>query len=86
MLKNLPDNAGHAGLIPASGDPLEKEMATLFQYSCLGNPTDREAWWATVLGVAKESDTTQKLNNSNVTLSMEFEDGHISKMWLRKGL
>ena len=28
------------------------------QYSCLGNPTDRGAWWATVPGVAKESDAT----------------------------
>ena len=24
------------------------------QYSCLGNPTDRGAWWATVHGVAKK--------------------------------
>ena len=24
-----------------------------FQYSCLENPMDREAWWATVHGVAK---------------------------------
>ena len=23
------------------------------QYSCLGNPLDREAWWATVHGVEK---------------------------------
>ena len=23
------------------------------QYSCLGNPTDRGAWWATVHGLAK---------------------------------
>ena len=23
------------------------------QYSCLGNPTDRKAWWATVHGVAR---------------------------------
>ena len=28
------------------------------QYSCLGNFMDRGAWLATVLGVAKESDTT----------------------------
>ena len=28
------------------------------QYSCLGNPMDREAWQATVHGVAKESDMT----------------------------
>jgi len=25
------------------------------QYSCLGNPMDRKAWWATVHGVAKET-------------------------------
>ena len=33
-------------------DPLEDEMATL-PYSCLGNPMDREAWWATVYGVGE---------------------------------
>ena len=31
------------------------------QYSCLGNPTDRGTWWATVYGVAKESDRTEQL-------------------------
>ena len=40
------------GLIPE----LEKEMAT--HSNTLGNPRDRGAWWATVHGVAKESDTT----------------------------
>ena len=33
--------------------PLEKEMASLLQYSCLGNPMHREAWWATLHRVAK---------------------------------
>ena len=28
------------------------------QYSCLGNPMAREAWWAIVHGVTKESDVT----------------------------
>ena len=29
---------------------------------------DRGAWWATVHGVAKESDTTEQLNNSVIVL------------------
>ena len=41
--------------VPSLGeeDPLEKEMATHLQYSCLENPIDREAWKVTVYGVAK---------------------------------
>jgi len=34
-------------------DPLEKEMASPFQYSCLENPMDRGTWRTTVHGVAK---------------------------------
>ena len=55
VVKNPPANAGDAGLIPWSEDPLEK--ATPLQYSCPGNPTDRGAWRAPVTGIAKESDT-----------------------------
>ena len=29
-------------------DALEKEMVNPFQYSCLGNPMDKAAWWAKV--------------------------------------
>ena len=39
-------------------DPLEKEIGNPFQYSCLGNPVDRGAWWATVHGVTEEVDMT----------------------------
>ena len=38
-------------------DPLEKEMAT--QYSCLENPMDGGAWWATVHGVTESVMTKQ---------------------------
>ena len=34
-------------------DPLEKENGNPFHYSCLENPTDREAWWAAVHGIAR---------------------------------
>ena len=35
----------------AQEDPLEKDMAA--QYSCLGNPMDRGAWWAPGCRVVK---------------------------------
>ena len=34
-------------------DPLEEGMATHSMYSCLENPLDRGAWWATVHRVGK---------------------------------
>ena len=34
-------------------DPLEKGNGNPLQYSCLQNPMDRGAWWATVQRVAK---------------------------------
>ena len=34
-------------------DPLEKGMTTHSSCSCLENPMDRGAWWATVHGIAK---------------------------------
>ena len=42
-------------------DSLEEETANgnLLQCSCMRNPMDREAWWATVHGAAKELDTTE---------------------------
>ena len=53
MVKNLPVNAGDAGLIPESeGSPGEGSDNPL-QYSCLENSMDRGAWRATVHGVTK---------------------------------
>ena len=34
-------------------DAMEKDMVTLFQYSCLKKPMDRGAWQATVQWVTK---------------------------------
>ena len=63
-VKNLPANAGDSGSIPGWGRFLGEGNGNPLQYSCLGNPMDIEAWWSKVHGVAKESDTTQQLNNT----------------------
>ena len=57
MVKNLPANAGDMGLISGLGRSPEEGNGNQLQYSCLGNPIDRGAWWVTVHRVAKESDT-----------------------------
>ena len=46
-------NAGDTGLIPGSGRSRGEGNGNPLQYSCLENPMDRGAWWATVNGVAK---------------------------------
>ena len=54
--KNLPASAGDvrdAGSVPGSGRSPGGEHGNPLQYSCLENPTDRGAWWATVHKVAK---------------------------------
>ena len=53
VVKNPPANAGDIGPIPGSGRSPGERNGNLLQYSCLGNPMDRGAWRATVLGVAK---------------------------------
>ena len=55
-VKNLPANAGDlrdAGSIPESGRYPGEGNGNPLQCSCLENPMDGRAWWATVRGVAK---------------------------------
>ena len=56
VVKNPPANAGDArqvGLIPGLGRSPGGGRGNPLQYSCLENPMDRGAWWATVHGVAE---------------------------------
>ena len=56
MVKNVPAGAGStrdSGSIPGSGISPGEGNGNPLQYSCLENPMDGAAWWATVLGVSK---------------------------------
>ena len=56
MVKNPPANAGDlrdSGLIPGLGRSPGGGHGNPLQYSCLENPMDRGAWWATVHRVTK---------------------------------
>ena len=63
-LRTPPANAGDVSLILGSGRSPEEGNGNPLQYYCLGNPKDRGDWWAMVHGAAKESDTTEQLNNN----------------------
>ena len=65
MVNNLLANAGDArdtSLIPGSGRFPGEGNGNPFQYSCLENPVDREACWATVHRVAKSRAQLKQLS------------------------
>ena len=56
-------------------DPLDKEMATHSSISCLKNPMDRGAWWATVPGVTKsQTQLSDYLLNPGVFKTLCLKD------------
>ena len=65
VVRDPPANAGDMGLIPGSRRSPGEGYGNLLQYSCLGNPMDQEAYWATIHGITKELDTPWQLNNNN---------------------
>ena len=52
-------DAGDVGSIPGSGRSPGEGNGNPLQYSCLGSPTDREAWRVTIHVVAKSQTTTK---------------------------
>ena len=67
MVKTLPANVGDTrdlGSIPGLGRSPGAGNGKSLQYSCLGNPMDRGAWWAPIHGVAK---SRTPLNSTTAT-------------------
>ena len=63
VVKNSPANAEEVrdlGSIPGLGRSPGGGHGNPLQYSCLENPIDRGAWWATVHGDHKESNMIQR--------------------------
>ena len=66
MVKNPSANAGDirdVGSIPGSGRSPGGRDGNPLQSSCLENPMDRGAWWATVRGVAKSPTGLKRLDS-----------------------
>ena len=53
VVNNLPGNAGDLGSFPGSGISPGDGIGYPLQYSCLENPMDRGAWWATIHGATR---------------------------------
>ena len=85
VVKNPPANAGvirEAGAIPGSGSP-GGGHGNPHQYSCLENPMDRGAWWATVHGVAKIQLQQKWLSTQHIPA---LESRHLSHSTTREVL
>ena len=74
VVKNPPAKAGDTVSIPGLGRSPGEGNGNPLQYSCLENPMDRGAWWATVHRVT-ESDTTKRLNN-NISIQHHLPISH----------
>ena len=76
-------DAGNVGSVPGSGRSPGERNSNPSQYSCLENPTDRGAWWATVPGVPK---TQTQLNTHAYNMHLK-EQSPLSDLmdWLWLG-
>ena len=82
MVKNLPAKAGDIGSTPGLGRSSGEENGNPLQYSCLGYPTDRRAWWSTIYGsqrVGHDSATKQQQQQS---FSYSFMKSALMDLWM----
>ena len=73
-VKNPPVMQENLGSIPGLGRSPEERIGNALQCSCLRNPMDRGAWWATVHGVIKESDMTKRLSTHFASTTLKCRE------------
>ena len=77
---------GDRGSIPGSGKSPGGGNGNPLQYSCLQNPMDRGAWWATYSPWGcKESDMTEETERANVRRSQNQAKRSRVPSWRRRG-
>ena len=69
-------NAGDLSLTPGLGRSPREGNDNPLQYSCLGNPMDRGAWWVIVCGIAK-SQTRLSDQRFHFTCMMTSRFNHV---------
>ena len=74
-VKNLSASAGDMCSIPGLGRYPGELNGNSLQYSCLGNPIDRGAWWATVHGL-------QRVRHDLVTKQQRWIEIYLSGSYL----
>ena len=81
MGKNPPANAGDirdAGSISGSGRSPGGGHDNPLEYSCLDNPKDRGAWWATVHRVVKNQTRLKQLSMPSEFVIQKENGAHAS--------
>ena len=79
MVKNLPAKAGDIGSTPELGRSSGEENGNPLQYSCLGNPMDRRAWWSTIYGSQRVGHDSQQQQQS---FSYSFTKSVFMDLWM----
>ena len=77
-------NVGDLGSIPGLGRSSGEGNSNPLQYSCLENPMDRGAWWATVHGVAKSRTRLRRRGRQRVRWLdgiSDLTDMSLSRLW-----
>ena len=86
VVKNPPASAGDirdSGSIPGLGGSPGRGPGKTLQYSCLENPLDRGAWWATVHRVSKSRTGLKRLSTHTRAISpLDCEHIKDNSHWL----